>query len=467
MNQQSMKQQQARKSPEWITQGVIYQIMQRAFTPDGTLKAAQAKLPKLAELGVTIIYLCPIFVADDNMDEAGWSPRQKTSGMNNPRNPYRIKDYYHVDPEYGTDDDLKAFVQAAHELNLRVMLDMVYHTCGPKAVFLEKHPDFLTLDQDGKAVLNGWNFPCTNLANSELREYFCKNMEMWVRDFGVDGFRCDTAIFVPLDFWEEARRRLEAIAPEVVMLAESQKPEHQLFAFDCNYSFAQASTLYRIMKGEAPASAFRTEWEAVKAGWPSEESRERFYAKDRPEFETIQTAWLAGSRFIRYTDNHDLAQDHPERIEKLWGPAAVKATLALSFTLDGVPFLYNGQEVADANTHSIYGRLPIDWAKGETPVGKERFTLCQKLCALRQTERALTHGEFVWLDNDQPDAVLSYLRVLQNAKILTVINLTDKPVNATLPALAEAFEPLLVEGTKTVAQGRFALDAHGYFVGKK
>jgi glycosidase len=97
----------------------------------------------------------------------------------------------------------------------------------------------------------------------------------------------------------------------------------------------------------------------------------------------------------------------------------------------------------------------------------EDFILCQKLCALRQTERALTHGEFVWLDNDQPEAVLSYLRVLENVKILTVINLTDKPVNVTLPELAETFEPLLAEGTKTGFQGRFALDAQGYFVGKK
>jgi glycosidase len=467
MNQPSMNQQQARKSPEWITQGVIYQIMLRAFTPEGTLKAAQAELPKLAELGVTVIYLCPVFVADDDMDQAGWSPRQKKSGMNNPRNPYRIKDYEHVDPEYGTDDDLKAFVRAAHELKLRVMLDMVFHTCGPRAVFLEKHPDFLILDQDGKVALNGWNWPRLNLANPELREYFCGRLEKWVSDFDVDGFRCDTAIFGPLDFWEEARRRLEAIAPEVVLLAESQRPEDQLFAFDCNYSFAQASTLYRIMKGDAPASAFRTEWEAVKAGWPSDESRERFYAKDRPEFETIQTAWPAGSRFIRYTDNHDLAEDHPERLENLWGPGAVKATLALIFTLDGVPFLYNGQEIADAARHSIYGRRPVDWAKGETPVGKERFNLCQKLCALRRTERALTHGELVWLDNDRPGEVLSYVRVSEDARILTVINLTDKPVNATLPGSAEAFEPLLVEGTKIGAKGRFALDAHGYFVGKK
>ncbi|NLC82385.1 MAG: hypothetical protein GX748_14495, partial [Lentisphaerae bacterium] len=90
-----LHQQQARPSPAWLTDGVIYQIQPRAFTPEGTLKAAQARLPRLAELGVTVLYLCPIFVADDDMDLAFWSPRQKKSGMNNPRNPYRMKDFYH------------------------------------------------------------------------------------------------------------------------------------------------------------------------------------------------------------------------------------------------------------------------------------------------------------------------------------------------------------------------------------
>jgi hypothetical protein len=109
-----MNERQARPAPEWVTQGIMYQIQPRAFTPEGTLKAATARLPQLADLGVDILYLCPVFVSDDDPDLQGWSPRQKKSGMNNPRNPYRIKDYFHVDPEYGTDDDLKAFIAEAH-----------------------------------------------------------------------------------------------------------------------------------------------------------------------------------------------------------------------------------------------------------------------------------------------------------------------------------------------------------------
>jgi glycosidase len=431
-----LNQQQARTSPEWITRGVMYQIQPRAFTPEGTLKAAQAKLPKLAELGVTILYLCPIFVSDDDMDQAGWSPRQKKSGMNNPRNPYRIKDYYHVDPEYGTGDDLKAFVRQAHALKMRVMLDLVYLHCGPKAVFLEQHPDFVQRDKNGKMVLKAWNFPGLNLANPELREYLWKNMEWWVRDFDVDGFRCDVADGVPLDFWETGRERIEKIRPDVGMLAEGTRKADQLKAFDLDYGWG--------FKWD-DAAAIRKQWEKMRA--------------ERPR---------GGAKFIRFIDNHDISNDDYEnRLEKKWGAQRVNATLVMLFTLDGVPFLYNGQEVADTARHSIYARLPVNWANGETAAGKSRFAFCQKLCALRHSEPALTQGDVVWLDNDAPTAVLSYLRTSGNEKILTVLNLTSNPVTVKLPGLTDTFKPLLAQGAKTDAQGSFALAAHGYFVGKK
>ncbi len=433
-----LNQRQARTSPEWLTGGVMYQIQPRAFTPEGTLKAAQARLPKLAELGVSVLYLCPVFVADDDRDQTFWSPRQKKSGMNNPCNPYRMKDFYHVDPEYGTDQDLKEFVTAAHALKLRVLLDMVYLHCGPKAVFLNDHPEFIKRDKEGKAVNAAWAFPGLNFANPELREYLWKNMEGWVRDFNVDGFRCDVADGVPLDFWETGRERIEKIRPDVGMLAEGTRKEDQLKAFDLDYGWGKA------FKELENASEVRKLWETMRA--------------QRPR---------GGARFIRFIDNHDVTNDDYEnRLEKRWGAAKVKAALAVLFTLDGVPFLYNGQEVADAARHSIFGRLPINWANGETSEGKARFAFCQKLCALRKTEKTLTQGELTWLDNDQPEAVLSYLRTLGGEQILTVVNLTGKPLKVTVKGSAGTFKPLLAEGAQGDAQGVFNVEVHGVFVGK-
>ncbi len=438
-DQVPLHQRQARPSPAWLTDGVIYQIQPRAFTPEGTLKAAQARLPKLAELGVTVLYLCPIFVADDDMDQAFWSPRQKKSGMNNPRNPYRMKDFYHVDPEYGTDQDLKEFVAAAHVLKLRVMLDMVYLHCGPKAVFIASNPDFVKRADDGKVKNAGWSFPGLNFASAGLREYLWKNMEGWIRDFDVDGFRCDVADQVPLDFWEEGRARIERIKPDVGMLAEGTRKEDQLKAFDLDYGWGGAFA--QLQDGEA----IRKLWTAMR--------------DQRPRH---------GAKFARFIDNHDIANDDYEnRIEKRWGAARVEAALVWLFTMDGVPFLYNGQEVADTARHSIFGRAPIHWANGETAAGKARFAFVQKLCALRKAEPALMKGELTWLDNDQPQAVSAFVRGLDGARVISVINLTDKPVKVSVKGVAGVWDPLLSKDAVSEGSGGFELAKHGYFVGKQ
>ncbi len=436
-----LNQQQARTAPEWISGGVMYQIHARAFTPEGTLKAAAARLPRLAELGVDIVYLCPVFVSDDDPDPAFWSPRQKASKMNNPRNPYRMKDYYHVDPEYGTDGDLKAFIAEAHRLGMRVLLDMVYLHCGPKAVFLEEHPDFVQRDAEGKIVYAQWNFPKLNLANPELREYLWKNMEYWVRDFGADGFRCDVADGLPLDFWETARERLEAIRPDIGMLAEGTRAADQLKAFDIDYGWG--------FKWDN-AAAFRRQWEKM---W-----------KERPR---------SGARFIRFIDNHDIANDaYDNRVEKAWGTRHVDAALVAMFTLDGVPFLYNGQEVADTARHSIYARLPIDWANGDRPAGKARFAFCQKLCRLRHSEPALTRGEVVWLDNDAPEAVLSFLRRTANEEILSVVSLSGESRKVEVQLAKGSAKSLVAlaadEASVQLSGGNVSLDlgGFGYYVAK-
>lgn len=437
-----LNEQQARPSQDWVTRGVIYQIQPRAFTPEGTLKAATARLPKVAGMGADILYICPVFVADDDPDQKGWSPRQKKSKRNNPRNPYRMKDYYHVDPEYGTDEDLRAFIAEAHQLGMRVLLDMVYLHCGPNAVFLKEHPDFVKRDAEGKIVTASWGFPAINFASAGLREYLWKNMEYWVTEFGADGFRCDVADGVPLDFWEMARERLEKIRPDICMLAEGRRREDQLKAFDLDYGWGFQWD---------NAAGFRAHWETMR--------------DERPR---------GGARFIRFIDNHDIANDdYDNRIEKAWGSRRVDAMLVALFTLDGVPMIYNGQEVADTARHSIFGKMPIDWANGDTPEGKARLAFCEKLCALRHAERALTDGSVIWLDNDQPDAVLSFLRRTSTGEILSVLNFSEKPVTVRLKTpepVAWPGEALISRGARTEGDGNapaVALEGFGYLVAKK
>jgi len=435
-------------APSWVEKGIIYQVQPRAFTPEGTLKAATAKLREVKEVGVTIVYLCPVFVADSDTNRGHWSRRQIASGMNNPRNPYRIRDYYHVDPEYGTDNDLKVFIEELHRLGLRVLLDMVYLHCGPTAVFINDHPDFIKRDKSGRSVNASWNFPALNFDNPELREYLWKNMEYWVNEFGTDGFRCDVADGIPLDFWETARERLEKIRPDIGMLSEGERALDQIKAFDINYSFTWFNQVRSVFEGKKTAADLRKTWEEIAGARP------------------------AGARFIRYIDNHDIANDAwYNRIERSWGFSGVNAALVMCFTMDGVPFLYNGQEIADTARHSIFGKMAVNWEGANSLAGKMRFDFCRLLCRLRKSEAALTSGDFQWIDTDQPRAVLAYLRTSENEKVLTIINLSKTPqkVNIRKSGLSQnpTFKPLMSDRIirGDVSHG-FEIGEYGYWIGK-
>jgi len=320
------------------------------------------------------------------------------------------------------------------------MLDMVFLHCGPTAVFLKEHPDFVKRDQEGKVITMQWGFPGLNFASEGLREYLWQNMEMWVRDYGVDGFRCDVSDGVPLDFWERGRERLEKIRPDIGMLAEGMRKADQLKAFDLDYSWGEA---FRAWNN---AAAIRHLWEKMR--------------DERP---------VGGARFIRFIDNHDFANDdYDNRIEKRWGAARVEAALVCIFTLDGVPFLYNGQEVADTARHSIFGKMPIDWSNGETAAGQARFAFVQKLCALRRSEKTLMRGGLTWLDNDASEAVLSFARELGGVRIVAAINLTGQPVRVKVEGAGDgAFQPLLSARVSGDAPAALALEPYGYWVGKR
>lgn len=434
----------ARTSPQWLTDGIIYQIQPRAFTKEGTLNAASAKLNHIANVGATIVYLCPVFVMDGDTNQTSWSKRQKASGMNSPHNLYKMKDYYNVDPEFGTNQDLKTFVTRAHELGLKVILDMVYLHVGMQAIFLKDNPDYIQLDESGKPLLASWNWPKLNFKNSELRNYLTNNMIYWVKEYNVDGFRCDVSDQVPLDFWEESRVTLEKIKPSIAMLAEGERTNDQLKAFDINYSFKWFNTLSKIYEQEHSASTLRDLWTQL--------------VSERPQ----------GHKFIRYIDNHDIANDDwDNRIDKRWGIQGANAALVLSYMLDGVPFIYNGQEIADKARHSIFGKLPIDWSNVSSEEGKKRFTFLQKLNQIRKSESILSNGNLQWIPNSQENDIVSFERVLKGKKLLVVVNLRNKKNVVEIKGIENQHlkNSILMKGVKGQSKSSsIELEPYGYVV---
>lgn len=424
-----------RKPQNYLERGIIYQINLRAFTNEGTLREAEKLLPHIREIA-DIVYLCPCFVQDNDADIAGWSDRTRKSGLNNPENPYRISDYYNVDPEYGTNDDLKHYVDAAHELGLKVILDLVYFHCGPNAVFLADHPDFVVRDADGKPDVGLWRFPKLNYASEELREYMIGNMELFVRDFGVDGYRCDVGDGVPLDFWAEARERIDALNPNLMMLNEGTKPDY-INVFDLNYSWNLRGALDDVIEKGQPASHIRD----VVLDFSEKHLQGSFQS-------------------IFLLENHDTVNDDYEnRLEKRVGSEAMDAMFVVNLLLPNVPFIYCGTEICDTNRHSIWGNrfhsanLTIDWQNLQTLEGKRRMKLLKKLYKLRHglPEVGLSSKlEFVDTDSEK---VLSFVRGEGENRLAVIVNLGSEPVNASAEVGALDLEPWMMSGASVSLAG--------------
>ena len=442
----SSNQKVARPTSEDFSKSVIYQIHLPIFTQGGTLESARKMLPHIASLGVDIVYLCPVVEADDDMDMRFWSKRQKASKTGNPKNPYRIKDYFKIDPQYGQDADLKNFVDEAHKLGLKVLLDLVYYHCGPTATMIKEHPDFVVRDENGNVKNGRWNFPEINFKSKELREYLWKNMEYFVRNFNVDGYRTDVEPSVPADFWAEGYRRIKAINPDVIMVAEGERADAQVDSYDLNYSFKWQKAIADVFDAKKPASELPNLWE----------KQLRHFVK--------------GARIMRALDNHDTASDSFDaRYEKRWGNEGFDAVLVLNFTMDGIPMIYNGNEISDTSnlcmfSNRFYGKYAVDWSNALTDSGKKRMSLIRTLCAMRHGNPALYSGDTNWLATDNPEKILAYTRNSEKQNIFVAINVSNKEASFKNPLAKPVSKEILNRGATFLNNGEISLIPYGYVV---
>lgn len=419
---------QARKAPDYLKAGAIYQIWLRSFTPEGTIKAAAARLPHIAQLGAAVIQISPVTL------------QSKLGGFSNP---YRIQDYFAIDPEYGTEADLKAFIDSAHKLGLKVIMDVVFYHTSPDSEMM-KQPEKYMLMKDGKVVLGNWRLPRPDFSKPATREYLTRNLLYWVEKTGIDGYRCDVAAGVPLDFWETARLALDKLNPALFLLAESEMPAEQLKAFDASYNFTYiADVLLPVLRDGEPAYRIRENWERQKTLWPR------------------------GARLIYTLDNHDLARPVTQ-----FGESASFAATLLNFTLDGVPFFYNGQELGDTTVtdHQAHRAMPweLDKPQPQGPAASrfaraqaESFAKYRKLFDLRKAETALHSGDLAWIDNSRPESVVSFMRRAGDEQILVVINLSNRRTPVVIDVPVADFMPAtdLLTGKRTgtsIAAGRIA-----------
>lgn len=387
----------ARPTRDWVRDGVIYEIYPRSFSAQGNFNSITAKLDDLKDLGVTILWLMPIH-------PIGQEKKKGTIGS-----PYAVRDYYGINPDYGTAADLKRLVREAHSRGLKVIIDIVANHTSWDSVLM-KHPEYYKRDAKGNITYpyDWFDIAALDYTNKDLRRYMTDMLKMWLRDFDLDGFRCDVAGEVPTDFWENARVELQTIKPDIVMLAEAHKAELLVKAFDLDYSWPLHNALTSALQGTGSAVAVRGEWEKEVRESPRD------------------------ALHMRFSDNHD-----ERRAIARFGERGALAASAFVFTLDGTPMLYNGMEVGDtteSGAPALFEKLPIFWSTAERRPEFPRFY--KQMIALRRSSESLRRGSLQWLKNSDESRVLTYLRKSEREEILVAINFSSRSYFGSVEAPA-------------------------------
>ena len=442
-----------RPTPEYLKSAVVYQIVLRTFTREGTFKAATEMLDHVRSAGVDVVYLAPFVEMDRDMDKSGWSPRQIKSGFDSPKNPYRIADYDKIDPEYGEYADFKAFSDKAHQLGMKVFMDLVYVHCGPNNVLKDKCRDAFQRNSDGTVRMTKWRFPYVNFESKDVRKYLVDSMLRWM-SLGCDGFRCDTGDQVPLDFWEEAVKVCQSVNPGLVMINEGVSLECLKNAFDARYDWR-----WGWIRGFlVPAS--------VKDHKPLPRIMEKVREYDAT---TPSDAYS----FV-FLDNHDIAADsESNRMDRVLPVEAGNAAFVLTFLRRGLPLLFNGNEIADNSLSSFFGpvenekraRKTVDWARALQADGQKRLRLLRNLAKLRHEMPVFSAGIQKWLNDGETCGCVAFVRQTDGKSVLVAANLTGEENSFRLKEnFRSKGSALLAEKGALDADGTCRFGPWGYFV---
>lgn len=382
----------ARKSEEWVKDAIIYEIFPRAFSEKGTFKEIEREIPRLKELGVNVIWLMPIH-------PIGEVKRKGTLGS-----PYSVKDYYGINPEYGTAEDFKSLVKTAHENGIKVIIDLVInHTAWDNKLIIE-HPEWYVKNDKNEIISpnSDWtDVADLNYDNPELRKYMIEMMKYWVKEFDIDGYRCDVAELVPIDFWNEVRKELDKIKP-VMMLAEGSLPEQHLEAFDLTYSWNVYDALARIIRNGHLPSVLDNVLESEKYKFPK------------------------GSLRLRFNENHD-----KQRAVKFFGEDGALVSAFIVNTIPGVPLIYNGQEYGDTTNLSLFEKQVMS-RDSVSKRGMKFYSFYKKLFNFRKNSLALRRGEMIKAKTLNDDKVYAFWRKYKDETVLSIANLSTWGVTTKL-----------------------------------
>ena len=373
---------QAPQTPEQqpLENSVVYEMNVRQYTPEGTFAAAAEQLPRLAEMGVDIVWLMPIY-------PIGVEGRKGTLGSY-----YAVKNYCDINPEFGTLEDFDNFVAEAHRLGLRVVIDWVANHTSPDAVWVTgQDPTWYERDAEGNTTFTAdWSDTANlNYENKDVWKGMQDALRFWM-ERGIDGFRCDMACEVPLEFWQETIAGLRADYPHMYWLAEGEEPKlHSLSGFNTSYAWELHHMLNAIARGEKNIPKLLEYIEKDAQRQPENAFR------------------------LMFTSNHDENSWAGTEFERM-GDAA-KLMAVLTFTLpNGQPLIYTGQEMGWNKRFEFFEKDHIPaWEKNEY------FDFYKWLIGIRHDNPALAAGskggKFEVVSTE--DSTLVFTRTLPDNKV--------------------------------------------------
>lgn len=380
--------------PDWVKSATIYEVNIRQFTPEGTFKAFIPHIARLKSLGVDILWLMPVH-------PIGVVNRKGSRGSY-----YSVQDYKLLNPEFGSPDDFKNLVAEAHRNGMYVILDWVANHTSWDNVLMERNRDFYTKDSTGKIIspVPDWtDVADLDYENHELWQYMTAAMIFYLQEYNIDGYRCDVAGMVPMEFWQQLRISLNEIKP-VFMLAEDEKPAVFDRAFDMDYGWNMHHLFNKIVKEEAAVEEIRAEINKIHTEYPP-------YAIK-----------------MNFTSNHDENSWNGTEYERLGD--AVECFAALTVMLPGMPLVYSGQEAGLDKRLSFFDKDLIEWTPDKmADVYKTLFRIKDENPALWNGQDG---GTISFISTDKDTQLLAFSRDLPENTLVCLFNLSKETVDFTM-----------------------------------
>jgi glycosidase len=401
--------------PEWVKSSVIYEINTGQYSHEGTFNALKADLPRIRELGIDILCLMPV-------NTVGEKNRKFEKGdKTNPVSYYPARDYKMVNSEFGTSEEFKSLVSLAHEMGFKVIIDWIANYTSRDNNWINEHPGWYKKDKNGDIASPHNQKDCAQLDynNRELRKEMTGSMKFWIKNFDIDGFRCEIAGLVPDDFWEATRSELQEIKPLFMIAGNEDKPGLVRMAFDSDYGLEMNHLMAAVTQKKQPASSILELQVKIDSVLPQRGFRLNFITNH------YEDSWN-GTPKEKFGDGE-------------------KSCAVLTYTLPGMPLIYNGQETAMTNRLQLLSKDTPE--SGDTRIIK----FYKILNGLKHRNPAIwtppNGGKFLPLTNTAPEKIVSFLRSAGNSRVMVLVNMSQDSITALI--------------TSTIADGKYVNTFNG------